>query len=143
MILFTDRIKDVLYIKVCNRGSGIQKCNLSFQALLLREGYPYQTMQIMTQSIKNSHILVENCQKIVLKRTFKKHKFCRTFMFNEGSSGTLTIHRIDTRIEHVYQLRLQHTVENHCPATYNGVIVILTMLHLGIMYRASLNHLIG
>ncbi len=31
------------------------------------------------------------------------------------------------------------TVENQCPAMYSRVTVRLTMLHLGIMYRASLN----
>ena len=52
-------------------------------------------------------------------------KFCIVFMCNEGSSSVLSIHPIDT-------------VENHCPFMYNRVTVRLTLLHLGILYRASL-----
>ncbi len=51
-------------------------------------------------------------------------KFCIVFMFNEGSSSVLTIHPIDT---------VENTVEMLC-------IVRFTMLHLRILYRASLSH---
>ncbi len=32
----------------------------------------------------------------------------------------------------------QHNVEHHCPAVYSRVTVRITILHLRIMYRASL-----
>ena len=68
------------FIKVCNRQSDIEKCNLPFQTLLLGQGYSYLTMQTTSQNLKtwwrlvlnwplvckelkNSHIRVENCQK--------------------------------------------------------------------------------